>query len=292
MSRQEYLSPEGLRLDGRRPGEVRRVRCRLGVLARADGSAMYEQGNTRVMAAVYGPREVTNRMEALPDRALIKAELSSASFSASERKGKLRHDRRANELALLVQEAFEAAVLVQLFPNSQIDIFLQILQVDGGRTAAAINAATLALIDAGVSMRDFVVCCHAGFVENTPIVDLNYAEECSNCADMPVAILPNCGDAESTAADGSAPMDDGEDDGEGASAAGASVGGGSAGGASAAGGGDSIVMMQLDRRLPLEHFASLVAVAADGARQIHALLKEEVRQHTLALQDSRGSVAL
>ena len=280
------------RLDGRRPGEVRRVRCRLGVLARADGSAMYEQGNTRVMAAVYGPREVTNRMEALPDRALIKAELSSASFSASERKGKLRHDRRANELALLVQEAFEAAVLVQLFPNSQIDIFLQILQVDGGRTAAAINAATLALIDAGVPMRDFVVCCHAGFVENTPIVDLNYAEECSNCADMPVAILPNCGDAESTAADGSAPMDDGEDDGEGASAAGASVGGGSAGGASAAGGGDSIVMMQLDRRLPLEHFASLVAVAADGARQIHALLKEEVRQHTLALQDSRGSVAL
>eukprot|EP01043_Picozoa_sp_COSAG02_P118477 COSAG02_NODE_55069_length_292_cov_1.196891_1_plen_52_part_01 len=52
MSRQEYVSPEGLRLDGRRPGEVRRVRCSLGVLARADGSAMYEQGNTRVMAAV------------------------------------------------------------------------------------------------------------------------------------------------------------------------------------------------------------------------------------------------
>jgi hypothetical protein len=136
MSRQEYVSPEGLRLDGRRPGEVRRVRCSLGVLARADGSAMYEQGNTRVMAAVYGPREVTNRMDALPDRAIINAELSNASFSASERKGKLKHDRRANELALLVQEAFEAAILVQLFPNSQIDIFLQIMQVDGGTRAA------------------------------------------------------------------------------------------------------------------------------------------------------------
>ena len=132
MSRQEYVSPEGLRLDGRRPGEVRRVRCSLGVLARADGSAMYEQGNTRVIAAVYGPREVTNRMDALPDRAIINAELSNASFSASERKGKLKHDRRANELALLVQEAFEAAIIVQLFPNSQIDIFLQIMQVDGG----------------------------------------------------------------------------------------------------------------------------------------------------------------
>ncbi len=132
MSRQEYVSPEGLRLDGRRPGEVRRVRCSLGVLARADGSAMYEQGNTRVIAAVYGPREVTNRMDALPDRAIINAELSNASFSASERKGKLKNDRRANELALLVKEAFEAAIIVQLFPNSQIDIFLQIMQVDGG----------------------------------------------------------------------------------------------------------------------------------------------------------------
>ena len=87
-----------LRLDGRRPGEVRRVRCSLGVLARADGSAMYEQGNTRVMAAVYGPREVTNRMDALPDRALVKAELSNASFSAGERKGKLKHGCRSSTL--------------------------------------------------------------------------------------------------------------------------------------------------------------------------------------------------
>lgn len=145
MSRQEYVNPEGLRLDGRRPGEVRRVRCSLGVLARADGSAMYEQGNTRVMAAVYGPREVTNRMDALPDRALVKAELSNASFSAGERKGKLKHDRRANELALLVQEAFEAAIIVQLFPNSQIDIFLQIMQVDGGAFDFVLAAAGLAV---------------------------------------------------------------------------------------------------------------------------------------------------
>ena len=40
------------------------------------------------------------------------------------------------------REAFEVAVLVHLYPNSQIDIFLQIVQVDGGRTAAAINAVT------------------------------------------------------------------------------------------------------------------------------------------------------
>jgi len=189
-----------------------------------------------------------------------------------------------------------------------------------GRTAAAINAATLALIDAGVPMRDFVVCCHAGFVDNTPIVDLNYAEECSNCADMPVAIMPNCGDAVriEEGADGAAEMAVETEQQAGDETA------GSDGVAQLQASGDSIVMMQLDRRLPLEHFESLgaeylhayrtraptgvvlaialhtnfstqrardrpivalwwhcsnclsctVGVAADGARQIYALLKE------------------
>ena len=129
-----------------------------------------------------------------------------------------------------------------------------------GRTAAAINAATLALIDAGVPMRDFVVCCHAGFVDNTPIVDLNYAEECSNCADMPVAIMPNCGDTPRTeeGADGAAEMAVESEEQAGGET------GGSDGVAQLQASGDSIVMMQLDRRLPLEHFESL------GAENLHA----------------------
>ena len=131
-----------------------------------------------------------------------------------------------------------------------------------GRTAAAINAATLALIDAGVPMRDFVVCCHAGFVDNTPIVDLNYAEECSNCADMPVAIMPNCGDSprvEEGAEDSTDTPMETEPPADGVSR-------GSDGASQQQAGGDSIVMMQLDRRLPLEHFESL------GADFLHACL--------------------
>jgi polyribonucleotide nucleotidyltransferase len=55
----EYITPEGLRLDGRKPDELRKIRCKLGILSsRADGSAYYEQGNTKVIATVYGPREV------------------------------------------------------------------------------------------------------------------------------------------------------------------------------------------------------------------------------------------
>ncbi len=54
----EYLTPEGLRVDGRRPEELRKIKCKLRVLSKADGSAYFEQGNTKVVAAVYGPKEV------------------------------------------------------------------------------------------------------------------------------------------------------------------------------------------------------------------------------------------
>ncbi len=43
----EFVSPEGLRLDGRRPKELRRLDCQLGCLANANGSAIFEMGNTK-----------------------------------------------------------------------------------------------------------------------------------------------------------------------------------------------------------------------------------------------------
>lgn len=59
MAGLELLSDQGFRIDGRKPTELRRIQCRLGVFSQADGSAYIEQGNTKVLAAVYGPHEVT-----------------------------------------------------------------------------------------------------------------------------------------------------------------------------------------------------------------------------------------
>lgn len=59
MSRnKELLSKIGLRLDGRRADELRRIRGKLGVFSEPDGSAYLEQGLTKVLAAVYGPHQV------------------------------------------------------------------------------------------------------------------------------------------------------------------------------------------------------------------------------------------
>jgi exosome complex component RRP41 len=163
----------------------------MGVLRRADGSAYYEQGNTRVLAAVYGPREVENRGQAKHDRAIINCEYSMATFSTGERKKRSKGDRRGIEISLVIKQVFETAIMTELAPRSQIDIYVQILQADGGTRCASINAATLALIDAGIPMRDFVVACSAGCFDGTPLMDLNYLEDSSVVSpDMPVAILP------------------------------------------------------------------------------------------------------
>lgn len=169
------------------------ARARADVLAQADGSAYLEQGNTKVIAAVYGPREVVHASRSSDESALINCEFSMATFSTGERKKGSKGDRKSNEMSLLIQDTFAAIVETHLFPRSQIDIYIQVLQADGGVRAAAINAATLALINAGIPMRDFVVACAAGFLDGSPLLDLNFAEEGAGGANMPLAILPSTG---------------------------------------------------------------------------------------------------
>jgi len=61
MSKPEKLIENGIRLDGRRPDELRPIKIKVGVLNRADGSCYLEFGRNKVIAAVYGPREVHPR---------------------------------------------------------------------------------------------------------------------------------------------------------------------------------------------------------------------------------------
>jgi exosome complex component RRP41 len=60
MGKQEYVSPEGLRQDGRRPNELRVINGQMDIFPRADGSATLSFGNTKIIANVYGPQEVHN----------------------------------------------------------------------------------------------------------------------------------------------------------------------------------------------------------------------------------------
>ena len=64
------------------------------------------------------------------------------------------------------------------------------MQADGGNYCASVNAATLAIIDAGIPLKDYVCACSAGFLDEKPVVDINYIEESSGAPELIVAILP------------------------------------------------------------------------------------------------------
>lgn len=181
------VSPEGLRRDGRKWNELRKVSCRLGGLNGCDGSSVYQQGNTHVIASVYGPREC-KRSKAKSDRAVISCEYNMAAFSTQDRKAPSKRDRRSMEISLILEKVFEKVIQTTKYPRSEINICVSVLAADGGTRCASINAITLALMDAGIPMVDMVVACAAGKVGDNMLLDLNFRED-SNGVDLPVAIL-------------------------------------------------------------------------------------------------------
>lgn len=79
-------------------------------------------------------------------------------------------NRRSLEMASFIRQTFEQVILTSQFPRSQIDIYLQIFQHDGGVLQSCINAATMALIDAGIPMSDYVCACSAGSIDKVPVL--------------------------------------------------------------------------------------------------------------------------
>lgn len=67
-----------------------------------------------------------SRGRARHDRAVINCQYSMATFSTAERKRRPHGDRKSTEMSLHLKQTFEAAVMTQLFPRSQIDIYVKV----------------------------------------------------------------------------------------------------------------------------------------------------------------------
>jgi len=190
MNRPEKLIEKGIRLDGRRPDEIRPIKIKVGVLNRADGSCYFEFGGNKVIAAVYGPREVHPRHMQKSNSAVVRYRYNMASFSVEERK-RPGPDRRSIEVSKVSREALEPVIFQEYFPRSAIDIFVEVLQADAGTRTAGINAASIALADAGIPMKNLVSACAVGKVDDTLVLDLNKDEDNYGQADMPIAMTPD-----------------------------------------------------------------------------------------------------
>jgi len=180
---------DGKRSDDRALDELRPIRIKVGVLSNAQGSAYIEQGRNKIIAAVYGPKEALPKHISLPDRCILRCRYHMAPFSTSERKNPA-PSRREIELSMVLRNALEPLVMTSLFPRTVIDIFIEVLQADGGTRCAGLTAAVLALADAGIPLKGLAAACAVGKAGGRIVVDLNDLEDKYGEADMPVAYNP------------------------------------------------------------------------------------------------------
>lgn len=187
---EKLINKNDIRVDGRKLNDLRPVKLEVGILANADGSAYIEQGKNKILAGVYGPKELHPKHLALPDRALLHCRYHMAPFSVQERKSPA-PSRREIELSKVIRESLEPSIFTEYYPRTSIDLFIEVLQADGGTRCAGITIASLALADAGIPMRDLVSACAAGKVEGHLVLDLTDTEDKTGEADLPVAFMPN-----------------------------------------------------------------------------------------------------
>jgi len=184
------ITKDGTRHDGRKKEDIREITFEVGVLDRADGSCLINWGRNKILAAVYGPRELHPKHMQMPDKALIRCEYRMATFSVPDRK-RPAPNRREREISKILGEALKPAVFDYLYPRSVIDVFIEVLQADGGSRCAAVTAASLAIADAGVPMKDLVAGCAAGILDGQVVIDLDDVEDKEGDGDLPFAYLPH-----------------------------------------------------------------------------------------------------
>lgn len=139
-----------------------------------------------------------------------------------------------------LSKAFAATLHTHLFPHSQIAISLHVLSQDGSLLAALLNAASLALVDAGIPMSDYIAACTAGSTSShgasdeaaDPLLDLNTQEE----QDLPFLTAGTLGAT------------------------------------------DRVSVLVCESRVQLGRIEGLLAVAVDGCKQIRGKLDEVVKE--------------
>ncbi len=195
------------RNDGRKPEDLRPLEITAGVLQNATGSAMVRMGRTIAVAGVFGPREMFPRRLQEFGRACLKCRYLMAPFSTDER-ARPGPSRRSKEISMVVRNALEPAIFLEDYPKAAIDVYIDIIQADSGTRTAGINAASVALADAGVPMRGLVAAVAVGKINGKYVVDLAGKEEDESDCDLPVAYLPRDGKISLLQFDGSLPKKD------------------------------------------------------------------------------------
>ncbi|XP_037123550.1 exosome complex component RRP46 [Syngnathus acus] len=157
---------------------LREFGCEQNLLSRPDGSASFTQGDTSVLAAVYGPAEVKVSKE-IYDRATLEVIIQPKVGLASVKE-------RAQEQC--VRESCEASLLMSLHPRSSLTLVLQELHNDGSLLSCFLNAGCMAMMDAGLPMSCLFCGVTCAIHTDGIITDPTAAQEAESRALMTFAI--------------------------------------------------------------------------------------------------------
>jgi len=179
------------RFDGRKNDEVRPMIAKVGIVPSADGSASFETGGTKAIAVVRGPRTLHPQHMQNAQTGILRVSYGMMPFSVWDR---IRPgpSRRSEEISKVCEWALSSVVDLSGFPNTVVDVFIQIPKADAGTRVAGLNAASLALAHAGIPMKEMITAIAVGKADKTLLVDVDKAEEDfhdgEGATDVPLAI--------------------------------------------------------------------------------------------------------
>jgi len=176
---------------GRGPEDLRPVQIEPGFVRTAHGSALYSQGETRVICTASVVASVP-RWLAGSGRGWVTAEYAMLPASTGERKERDSHrgrpDGRSVEIQRLIGRSLRAVVDMERLGERSVYVDCDVLQADGGTRCAAITGGYIALrlalrglLDAGEIERDpltgSVAAVSCGLVDGEALCDLDYSED-------------------------------------------------------------------------------------------------------------------
>ncbi len=197
------------RHDGRAWEALRPMEAKVGIIPRADGSAMFRIGHTVAYAAVYGPRDLHPKFMQNPETGILRCRYNMMPFSGHGERVRPGSSRRSQEISMLMSKALLPVIDLKEYPNSVVDVFVELTETDAGTRCAGITAAAMALADAGLAMKDLVVALSLGHYNGRIMADIDGHEDCDiGISDIPVAYIPTMDKFSLLQLDGEVPKED------------------------------------------------------------------------------------
>jgi ribonuclease PH len=182
---------EKTRSGGRQAGDLRPVSIQTGVLKFAEGSALVEMGDTRVLVAASVERRVPRFLDETKSGWLTAeySMLPRATHTRSQREvSRGRPSGRTSEIQRLIGRSLRAVIDLKAMPGYTVTADCDVLQADGGTRTASITGAYVAICQAlghlylagdipRWPVRDGLAAVSVGVVGGTPVLDLEYSED-------------------------------------------------------------------------------------------------------------------